>query len=224
MTDFPSGIKAIIFDFDGTIFDHSLIAFHLIAAYPFDLFRIRNERLVRKSFTGRDYASPEEYFEAFFTTMGKDCSRSPEHLRDWYFNRYMPRMRKVLKKHYKARPGMEELFRRFSAAERTLAKIAVYSDYPLLKERMEALGLSPGPELPLYGPETFGAQKPAARPFLCIAGDLGAAPGEVLVIGDREDTDGVGAEKAGMHFFHLKNRKCWDTLYTLLMDQSPSAE
>jgi FMN phosphatase YigB (HAD superfamily) len=81
--------------------------------------------------------------------------------------------------------------------------VAIYSDYPALKERLEALGLSCGPQVRLYGPENFGAQKPAPRPFKCIARDLGVLPEDTLVIGDRVDTDGFGAIQAGMRFFLL---------------------
>jgi FMN phosphatase YigB (HAD superfamily) len=95
---------------------------------------------------------------------------------------------------------VQELFRLFESPLR----LAVYSDYPFLKERVEALGLCPNPAIPLYGPESFGAQKPAARPFLRIAGDLGVAPKEILVIGDRDETDGLGAFNAGMRFFRLQ--------------------
>jgi len=206
-------IRGIIFDFDGTLFDNVLIPFYLIAAYPPDWLRIWRERLVRKDFTGRDYSSPQEYYRAFFATFGKACSRSPERIRNWYFNRYMPRMIRVLKKHYKPRPGVSEVFRLFDNSENNktagsprpnVPKAAVYSDYPFLKERLEALGLPPGPGIRLYGPESFGAQKPAVRPFRVIAGDLGVESGEVLVIGDRENTDGLGAFKAGMHFFCLE--------------------
>jgi len=111
------------------------------------------------------------------------------------------------------RPGVKDLFRRFDvpgnvkftgSMPAAIPKIAVYSDYPFLKERIEAMGLIPGPKIFLYGPESFGAQKPAARPFLRIAEDFGVAPEEVLVIGDREDTDGLGAFKAGMRFFCLE--------------------
>jgi FMN phosphatase YigB (HAD superfamily) len=195
-------IKGIIFDFDGTLFDNTLIPFYLIAAWPFDLRRIRMERLIRKRFAGCDYSSSEEYYNAFFAAMGKACFRSPQRMRDWYFNHYMPRMVRVLKKHYQPRPGAPDLFRRFDSSN--VPRVAVYSDYPFLKERLGALGLNPGPGILLYGPESFGAQKPAVRPFRRIACDLGAAPEEVLVIGDREETDGLGAFRAGMHFFCLE--------------------
>ena len=214
-------IKGIIFDFDGTLFDNVLIPFYLIAAYPPDLLRLRMERHVRKQFTGCDYSSPGEYYRVFFAALGKVCFRSPERMRNWYKNRFMPRMIKVLKKHYKPRPGVAELLGRFdskagekanSSALRVLPanfsqeipRVAIYSDYPCLRERLEALGITAGPHILLYGPESFGAQKPAARPFLRIAADLGAAPEEVLVVGDREDTDGLGAFKTGMRYFCLE--------------------
>jgi FMN phosphatase YigB (HAD superfamily) len=196
-------IKGIIFDFDGTLFDNTLIPFYLIAAWPFDIFRIWKERLIRKRFTGCDYSSSDEYYDAFFAAMGKACFRSPQRIRNWYFNYYMPRMVRVLKKYYQLRPGARDLFRQFDDSS-SVPRIAVYSDYPFLKERMEALGLCPGSDILLYSPESFGAQKPAVRPFRRIAVDMGAAPEEVLVIGDREETDGLGAFRAGMHFFCLE--------------------
>jgi beta-phosphoglucomutase-like phosphatase (HAD superfamily) len=127
-------------------------------------------------------------------------------------------MIRVLKKYYRPRPGAAELFRLLDSGEKPAAGealreappgrnllrgMAIYSDYPCLRERLEALDLAPGGRTRLYGPESFGAQKPAPGPFLRIARDLGVSPGETLVIGDREDTDGAGALKAGMSFFRL---------------------
>lgn len=206
-------VKGIIFDFDGTLFDNIRFAFYLIAAHPTDILRVWKERLVRKSLAGCDYFSADAYHRVFFSALGKACRRSPDQMRAWYFNNYMQRMTRVLKKHYKLRPGVAELLRNESKDQgdsgenfffRAFPKLGIYSDYPLLKERMEALGLKTGPNITLYGPESFGAQKPAVRPFLQIAGDFGVKPDEVLVIGDREETDGLGAFNAGMHFFCIE--------------------
>jgi FMN phosphatase YigB (HAD superfamily) len=197
-------IKGVIFDFDGTLFDSAGFGFLLIAACPTDMFRIRKERLIRSRFQGRDYLTPEKYLNTFFAEMSKVCfGRPPEKLKSWYYNHYMPRMVKVLKNHFKPRPGFNELFQLMDSKTSPL-KAAVYSDYPFLKERMESLDLNVTERIRLYGPELFGAQKPAVRPFLQIAKDFNLSPEEILVIGDREDTDGLGAFKAGMRFFCLE--------------------
>ncbi|GHV95918.1 hypothetical protein AGMMS50293_22380 [Spirochaetia bacterium] len=203
-------IRGIILDFDGTLFDNSLIPFWVIAANPLDIIRVWRERLVRKRFTGRDFSTPEKYYRAFFAAMGTVCHRPADVMRNWYFHRYMPRMIRVLKKHYVPRPGVKEFFSRLESPacpwglSANFPQIAVYSDYPFLRERFASLGITAGSRIRLYGPESFGAQKPAPRPFRRIAEDLGARPDEVLVIGDREETDGLGAFNAGMRFFCLK--------------------
>ena len=200
-------IRGIIFDFDGTLFDNTRFPMYLIFAYLPDILRIWRERLVRKRFEGRDFLTREKYYRAFFGVMGKACRRSPQQMRNWYFNSYMPRMVRVLKKHYKLRPGVKEFLNRLDepcgGGQDNFPAFAIYSDYPFLKERMIAMGASISPRLYLYTPESFGAQKPAARPFQCIAKDMGIKPEEILVIGDRDDTDGCGAYNAGMRFLCL---------------------
>jgi FMN phosphatase YigB (HAD superfamily) len=197
------GIKGLIFDFDGTLFDNKYIGLFLVMACPTDGLRLWRERFVRHRFAGSDYNTPDEYFSHFFYELGKISLRTPEKMKSWYFNRYMPRMVRVLRRHYRARPGADELFRRANNPKSKI-NIAIYSDYPFLKERLEAIGLFPSENIRLYGPESFGAQKPAVRPFHKIAKDFGITPEETLVIGDREDTDGLGAFNAKMRFFCLE--------------------
>ncbi|MDR2618192.1 MAG: HAD family phosphatase [Treponema sp.] len=201
------GIKAVIFDFDGTLYDYRLMPFRLIGLNPWDLFFIWSERRTRRAFAGRDYGSADAYYKAYFSWLGKLTLRSPGAMRAWYFDHYIPRMCRVLKKHYCLRPGVEEILNRLEAHSllpgKKLKGVAVYSDYPDLRKRFNALGYDPGGKIRLFGPDSFGAQKPAPGPFRHIAGELGALPEETLVIGDRVDTDGKGALAAGMSFFRL---------------------
>jgi FMN phosphatase YigB (HAD superfamily) len=203
-------IRALVFDFDGTLYDYALLPLRLIRTWPPDLPRIWAERKTRRSLAGSDYGSAEAYYGEFFARMAPLCRCTAKAARDWFFSRYMPRMVRVLKRYYALRPGVRELFRFLDGGDppgqRTAGRpagIAIYSDYPCLGERLGALGFGPGPRVRLYGPDSFGAQKPAPGPYGIIAGDLGVSPAETLVIGDREDTDGVGALAAGMSFFLL---------------------
>jgi FMN phosphatase YigB (HAD superfamily) len=227
--------RALIFDLDGTLFDSGGLAARLVFARPMDAFVILAERRTRKTLSGCDYGSAEAYYGEFFSRMsrmirgslirGSMIRRSPEKLRVWYFDRYMPRMCGVLKEHYCLRPGTAGLFEYLARAS---VPFAVYSDYPWGRERLSALGLETAYGGKLYGPEHFGAQKPAVRPFLTIAQDLNTPPDRILVIGDREDTDGGGAASAGMGYIGVRNHKkqknyayplvSWD-LCTLLLQE-----
>jgi FMN phosphatase YigB (HAD superfamily) len=179
---------------------------------------------LRKELKGADFQTPEAYYTEFFEGLSRRTGKSAAALRSWYFERYMPNMCRILEKKYKARPWVLEVF---DALKEAGIKFAVYSDYPNVAERLRAVGLPPDRCGALYGPDTFGALKPAPRPFFTIARDLHCAPGDTLVIGDREDTDGDGARACGMRFILLRTGKnkqtkadgflSWDELADLLI-------
>jgi FMN phosphatase YigB (HAD superfamily) len=201
-TEVFRNVHGIIFDFDGTLFDYFHLPFYVILACPWEIFNIYRERVTRKKLAGCDFGSAEQYYAEYFSQLSALCHKPEPVVRDWYFNRFLPRLIRVLKKHYKPRPGLQTLFNRFEARD-NLA-VSVYSDYPVLQERLAALGVAPGARCRLYDPASFGAQKPAPRPFLTIAKHMNVLPEETIVIGDREETDGIGALRAGMRFFCLE--------------------
>jgi HAD superfamily hydrolase (TIGR01549 family) len=158
--------------------------------------------------------------------MSRAAGKPAEWLHTWYFESYIPLMCEVLKKHDHPRPGTAELFEFLTQED---YPFAVYSDYPRTAERLSALGLNPAAGGRLYGPEHFGAQKPAVRPFLSIAQDLGVPPEQVLVVGDREDTDGAGAKAAGMAYINIASKTqdpahsvTWEALIALLRELRPA--
>jgi FMN phosphatase YigB (HAD superfamily) len=218
------GAEGFIFDLDGTLYDTHGFARRLVLAHPGEGFLMLAERRIRKTLIGGDYLSAGAYYEEFFSRMSHLTGKSGERLRSWYFERYMPLMCAMLKKHYRPRPGTAELFA--DLTQRGFP-FAVYSDYPQTAERLSCLGLDPASGAKLYGPEHFGAQKPAVRPFLLIAQDLALPPDRILVIGDRDDTDGAGAAAAGMAYIGIRGRKKqgfppgldWEAVVTLLRDK-----
>jgi FMN phosphatase YigB (HAD superfamily) len=196
------GLKGIIFDLDGTLYDQRGLALRLIAANPRYMVLIRKERMVRKLLSGRDMESPERFFLLFFASLARLSGKPESFLRSWYFNRYIPLMCSILKRYYVPRPGTDELF---GLLKKAAFPFAVYSDYPLTAERLAALGLNP--ELcPCYGPDSFGALKPASRPFRIIAENLGSPCAATLVAGDRAETDGAGAAACGMRYIRIRRR------------------
>ncbi|MBD3244291.1 MAG: HAD-IA family hydrolase, partial [Chitinivibrionales bacterium] len=54
--------------------------------------------------------------------------------------------------------------------------------------------------------EEAGALKPNPRPFLDIASRFSLRPAEILVIGDRDDTDGAAAAACGMRFIRISDK------------------
>jgi HAD superfamily hydrolase (TIGR01549 family) len=220
-------IKALLFDLDGTLFDSKYIAIHIIMEKPSDMFITWAERRTRKRLAGCDLGSPEAYYEKYFQIMSQlTGNHNVASLRSWYFNEYMPRFYHVLENKYHARPGVSDLF---DALINASIKIAVYSDYPNVRQRLTALKLRPQQfGTCLYGPEDFGAQKPCPRPFLTIADELGVTPASVLVVGDRDDTDGDGAHAAGMSYIRITSHKkpsrpeypslSWKAFFSLTME------
>jgi FMN phosphatase YigB (HAD superfamily) len=194
--------QAFIFDLDGTLYDIRWFALRLVLASPREASVILAERRTRKGLSGCDYGSPDAYFTEFFSRMSLIAKKPANTLRAWYFNRYIPRMCGILRSNYRPRPGAAELF---VALTQQAFPFAVYSDYPQAAERLSALGLDPG-RGKLYGPEHFGAQKPAARPFASIAADLKVPPDRTLVIGDKDGADGAGATAAGMGYIGIRSR------------------
>ncbi|GHU55617.1 hypothetical protein FACS189442_3410 [Spirochaetia bacterium] len=210
---FP-GVRAFIFDFDGTLYNSSGIALRLIAQRPLEAFILLAERKAHASLAGCDYGEAEAYYQEFFSLLSRRLHKPVRVLRSWYFDEYMPRMCRVLKKLFRLRPGCVELFEELARSK----QFAVYSDYPQTTERLKALGLNLDTHL-LFGPENFGAQKPAPRPFLAIAESLGVPPEEILVIGDRDDTDGAGAAAAGMGFVKVTTDGEWKTFCAALCNK-----
>lgn len=202
-----SDIKAIIFDLDGTLYNFKWLPFRLMWSLPTDILRIKADRTVRKSLKGCDFATPEAYLAEYAQRMAKKTDFKSQDALNWYTNRYMGTMCFLLKRYYSQRPQLAEVFARLHQQK---IKIAVFSDYPRVHQRIRALDFSDETMSTISGifsAQDFGSQKPAPRPFLEIAANLGVTPNQCLVVGDRDDTDGTGARATGMNFIQIETHK-----------------
>lgn len=196
--------KAVIFDFDGTLYDFSNIAINLILARPIDLFHLHAERLARRLLKGKWFGGKESYDEAHENLMyEKNGFRTPDEALAWYKGPCLDNMVKVLKKKYHARPHAREVFSLLKSHD---VKTCVLSDYIRTSDRMTAIGLE-GVADYMLSSEEFGGLKPALKVFEHVASLLECEPGEILVVGDRGDTDGEGALQSGMDFIQIDDGK-----------------
>lgn len=189
---------AVIFDLDGTLYDKKHLPVHLAGAQFFHLGLLKAERKVRKTLSGVHFRSEEAFYNEFFTRVAVESGHGAEKVREWYFKKYLPSMAHVLKKkHYRLRPWVADLFILLKARG---IKTVVYSDYGAVEEKLQALGFNLSWAGMICSAPDFGGLKPDPAGFLQIARELGVPPGRVLVVGDRDDTDGEGARRSGMGF------------------------
>lgn len=197
-------IKAVIIDFDGTLYDSKGFTKKFLKTLGFSsLLKARNERKLRSLYKGKYFGTGEEFYFSYFQELARLCHTSPKKISDWYFKKYMGAMTKTLEKHFNCRPGTEKLF---AFLKEKNIKTAVFSDYAFVPQRMKAIGLEGVSDF-LFSAEILGGLKPACEPFFKIARVLGEKPENILVIGDRPDTDGRGALNSCMKSLIVKTEK-----------------
>lgn len=199
-----SKVRAIVFDLDGTLYNNSRFPFWLVASRVADAFVFSAERKVRREMKGVDLDNADAFYESFFSHLSDKSRFSAEEAKEWYWDTYMSVFPRILRRHYKANDKVEEVFLHLEQMD---VPSAIYSDYPMVKERFEALGLSTELCENYWSAPDMGAFKPAIRPMHEIASSLGILPEELLVIGDRVDTDGKSAFSCGAQFIHVLKKK-----------------
>ena len=186
--------KAVIFDLDGTLYDKRGLVRRLMWSQVCHgrLFMLGHERAVRKALKGRHFDSEEAFYEAFFARF-----QHPDAARKWYFETYMPDTIAILRRSYHIAPWVAEML---GSLRSDGVKIAVFSDYGCVREKLEALGFDPAWADYLFDAPALGGLKPCRESFEKICHQMGVQPSECLTVGDRDDTDGEGARSVGMPF------------------------
>ena len=197
------GIDAVIFDMDGTIYDKSLLRYRIAIGQTGRLGLLTREQVTRKALKGKYFGSQEAFYEAFFAEMAKDSDVIASMARYWYFNDFMPSMVRTLRLMYKPERWVIELAEQL---HREGKKVAIYSDYPFVEEKMQALGISSDIADVITSAPELGGLKPAKEPLQKVVEMLGVPAERCLMIGDRDDTDGAGARALNMQFMEIDNK------------------
>ena len=195
------GIKAVIFDLDGTLYLKPGLPLRLICADVRHMFVLGNERKARAELKGQFFGNSDAYYTALFLRVAEMSHCTPEYAHSWYEKHYMPNMQRILQLHYKLEPWVPGVLHDLRSRG---IKTAVYSDYGCVRERLEALGFDCNWADVVADAPTLGGLKPCKESALKICTEMGVAPEETLLIGDRDDTDGESARRCGMRFILYK--------------------
>ena len=195
-------IDAVIFDFDGTMYNKSSLVRRMVIGELGRLGMLSREQEARKTLRGKYFGSAEAFYDAFFLEMAKGNCKVASMARFWYFHDYMPQMVRTLKVKYHSEEWALKMLEDLRAAGK---KTAIYSDYGFIPEKLKAVGLSADKVDLLAAAPELGGLKPAKEPLEKIIEQLGVRPERCLMIGDRDETDGESARALKMHFIMVDN-------------------
>jgi putative hydrolase of the HAD superfamily len=195
-------IRAVLFDLDGTLYDQrpmrmlmGLELAGLALTRPLQApisWRVLSEfRKAQETLRGGEttHGSALRQIEVTASRTGISREQVEALVTEWM-------MRRPLK--YLQRCRAEGLMPLLEFLSTRGIKVGVLSDYPA-EEKLEALGIGGRFSVVLCSKDpVVGMFKPHPRGFLVASERLQVHPSEILVVGDRPDTDGAGAAAAGM--------------------------
>lgn len=196
-----NGIKTVIFDLDGTLYDKRGLAARMVRRLWWCLPLLMAERLARRDAHHVQYGSEEEFFANFFANMARGHWWGPKIAEEWYRFVYMPAMIRLIARHHKARPEALALLEECKALG---LKTAIYSDYGSVREKLAALHIDENQFSLLVSAPELGALKPSAPCAKKVVAMLGADPKTTLFVGDRDEKDGESARAVGAKYLKIE--------------------
>jgi FMN phosphatase YigB (HAD superfamily) len=194
-------VRGVVFDLDGTLYGMPWYMKPLLFAslVPHGM-RLPAYMRARAEHAGRDHGSGGALMAALCADLARRIGRPPQEMQAWVEGPFYSRFTGFLYVLRHTRPGLAEALQDL---RRRGIRLAVLSDFGRVAERLKALALDTSLFDCLQSSEDAGALKPAVRPFETIVAQWALPPAEILVVGDRDDTDGAGARAAGMQFMRL---------------------
>ena len=195
--DALKGIKTVVFDLDGTLYNKRGLAHRMVRHLWWCLPLLASERLARRQAHKVQFASEKEFFDAFFASMARGHWWGPKIAEKWYHTVYIPTMVRLIARHHETRPEAVALLDECKARG---LKTAIYSDYGNVEEKLAALGIDKSQFALLVSAPELGALKPSKACAEKVLEMLHADPKTTLFVGDRDEKDGESARSVGAKF------------------------
>ncbi len=192
-------IAAVSFDLDGTLYSANALRLPFLwRTFPrWRTMRVGNR--VRESLRGEHFvdgaALLQREAEIAAERLERDVASTKAALARVFDNDLVAVLSRI-----GPRPGTRAMLEQLVANN---VAIVVVSDRGAVAEKLGALGLADLPWRALVSADDVGRFKPDPLPFERAAASCGVAVGELLHVGDRDDSDGEGARRAGCGGFVL---------------------
>ena len=215
-------IRGVIFDLDGTLYRMRWFMKPLIMLRLFPhCLRLPLYLSVRDGFAGKDMDGGDRLMQALATALSRKIPRTtPPQMLRWIREEFYRQFEAVMPLMKGYRPGLADTLGRLRQKN---IRLAVLSDYDAVAGRLKRLDIDTSLFDILASAEAAGSLKPSPLPFLRIAQTWGMDAKDILVIGDRKDTDGAAAAQAGMQFLQISdtpspagNARTWNDIVSYL--------
>lgn len=191
-------IRLVVFDLDGTLYTKKCMVWRMLKAAPREWRMMLAERKTRRALRGQYFETKAAFDKAFFQLFAEIRGCSEQDAIEWYDNVYMPLMVGVIRKYYKS---VEWLPTFAEECKKRDIRLVVLSDYGHTREKLAALNIEEHLFDWVVSAPELGGLKPAPQLMHQVAERMNVTPDQCLVIGDREDTDGLLAKETGARFF-----------------------
>ncbi|MFB6721689.1 HAD family hydrolase [Kribbella sp. NPDC056345] len=217
-------MKAVIFDLDNTLFDHTGSAAIAVHAWISKLGGTPSDALLAEWFAIEDRVYPR-WLAGELTHQGQRRARLHEFLpllghpvpatepeQDEFFAGYLELYTANWSAYPDARPALE-------VARSNNWRIGILTNGSTRQQnaKLNAIGLADLVDV-VCTTESLGISKPHPHSYLQTCAHLGVTPAETLMIGDNLELDVVGAQAAGLTARHL-NRPAGNLLTDLLLGE-----
>ncbi len=194
-------IRSVVVDLDGTLYNKHFMAMRMALSDFRHAKLMLAERKVRKQLAGQYFGNEDNVYATLYQLIAEKVGKTELEVKNWYENTYMPTMVGVIAKYYPLTDFARNLIN--DCNEKNIPVI-VFSDYGCVREKLQALGLSPQQFAHIYAAPQLGGFKPSKEVFAKLLQTLNLKAEETLMVGDRIDTDGIGAQSVGMPFYQVK--------------------
>lgn len=190
-------LRAIIFDLDGTLYDNRRLKWLLPLAesLTFRLGYLYRERQARRRLHGQHFDTEQAFYAQLFQAISP---RHPERARRWYHHHYMPLQVWLLRHCCRRYPWV---LTQLDALRAQGLQLVLYSDYGSASDKLTALGIPTQAFTLIADAPSLGGLKPHPTSTQRLLQQLGLQPHEVLVVGDRPDTDVAAAQAIGARYY-----------------------